>query len=321
MTKAKLLITRRLPEAVERAMQKHFEVTLNTTSKSLSKEELKQAMLQYDAICSMGTDKLTAEIFSVPGKRVKIVANYGVGYDHIDTAAAESGGVIVSNTPDVLTDATAELAMTLMLMVARRAGEAERQVRENGWKGWYPTHMMGTMVTGKTLGIVGMGRIGLAMAIKAHRGFDMPILYHNRAPSATGEAMGAQYCENLESMLARADFVALHCPSGPETRHIMNSRSLACMQPTAYLINTARGNVVDEAALVSALRDGVIAGAGLDVFEREPEVPEALKKLENVVLLPHIGSATWETREAMGLRVLDNLKAFFSGEPTPDRVA
>jgi len=321
LTKAKLLITRRLPEAVERAMQKHFEVTLNTTSKSLSKEELKQAMLQYDAICSMGTDKLTAEIFSVPGKRVKIVANYGVGYDHIDTAAAESGGVIVSNTPDVLTDATAELAMTLMLMVARRAGEAERQVRENGWKGWYPTHMMGTMVTGKTLGIVGMGRIGLAMAIKAHRGFDMPILYHNRAPSATGEAMGAQYCENLESMLARADFVALHCPSGPETRHIMNSRSLACMQPTAYLINTARGNVVDEAALVSALRDGVIAGAGLDVFEREPEVPEALKKLENVVLLPHIGSATWETREAMGLRVLDNLKAFFSGEPTPDRVA
>ncbi len=316
----RILITREWPAAVEQALQERFDVTFQRTP--LDVQQWKEALQEYDAICPCVADRITAELFTGIKPRTRLLANYGVGYNHIDLEAAKAHGIVVSNTPDVLTDATADLAMTLMLMLARRAGEGERQLRRGEWQGWFPTHMMGTMVTGATLGIIGMGRIGLAMAAKAHYGFGMKILYHNRSrvgDSAIG-AMQAEYCADMTDLLKRADFVALHCRGGPDTRHLLNAERLALMQPHAFLINTSRGDVVDEAALIAALKAGRIAGAGLDVFEREPSVPEELKALENVVLLPHLGSATLATRTAMGMRVLKNLDAFFAGQEVPDRV-
>jgi lactate dehydrogenase-like 2-hydroxyacid dehydrogenase len=316
----RILITREWPAAVEQALQQRFDVTLRRTP--LDVQEWRQALQEYDAICPCVADRVSADIYTGVKPRTRLFANYGVGYNHIDLVAAKAHGIVVSNTPDVLTDATADLAMTLMLMLARRAGEGERQLRRGEWQGWYPTHMMGAMVTGATLGIIGMGRIGLAMAAKAHYGFGMKILYHNRSrvndPAIA--AMQAEYCADMTDLLQRADFVALHCRGGPDTRHLLNAERLALMQPHAFLINTSRGDVVDEAALIAALKAGSIAGAGLDVFENEPAVPAELRALENVVLLPHLGSATLETRTAMGMRVLDNLDAFFAGKDVPDRV-
>jgi lactate dehydrogenase-like 2-hydroxyacid dehydrogenase len=316
----KILITRHWPAQVVEAMQQSFEVTLLNTP--LSKLEWQTALQTYDAICPCVADRVSADIYPEERLRTRILANYGVGYNHIDTNAAKTRGLTVTNTPDVLTDATADLAMTLMLMLARRAGEGERQLRAGQWSGWYPTHMMGAMVTGATLGIIGMGRIGQAMAHKAHYGFGMKILYHNRRQAQDNEvaAMDAEYCEDLSAMLARCDFVALHCPSGPATRHLMDAERFSQMQKHAFLINTSRGDVVDEAALIHALNNKLIAGAGLDVYEQEPTVPTALKQMENVVLLPHLGSATLQTRVAMGMRVLRNLDAFFAGKEVPDRV-
>jgi lactate dehydrogenase-like 2-hydroxyacid dehydrogenase len=316
----KILITRNWPEQVIEAIQQSFDVTcLNAP---LDKLEWHAALQSYDAICPCVADRVSADIFPDGKLRTRIIANYGVGYNHIDVNAAEAHGLTVTNTPGVLTDATADLAMTLMMMLARRAGEGERQVRAGQWSGWYPTHMTGAMITGATLGIIGMGRIGQAMAQRAHFGFGMKILYHNRKPVEDSEVAGmeAQYCENLATMLAKCDFVALHCPSGPATRHLMNAERFAQMQKHAFLINTSRGDVVDEAALIHALNSGQIAGAGLDVYEQEPTVPGALRQMENVVLLPHLGSATLQTRIAMGMRVLRNLDAFFSGREVPDRV-
>ncbi|MEX2367087.1 MAG: D-glycerate dehydrogenase, partial [Pseudohongiellaceae bacterium] len=269
------------------------------------------------------TDRIDDSVLGVADKRVQLIANYGVGYDHIDVESAKRNGLKVSNTPDVLTDCTADLAMTLMLMIARRAGEGERSVRENQWHGWYPTHMMGAKVSGKTLGIIGMGRIGLAMAEKAHYGFGMKILYHNRSPvkDSSIERMGAKFYEDMEELLPQVDFVALHCPGGPVTHHLINAARLSMMKPGSFLINTARGNVIDETALVQALQERRIAGAGLDVYEHEPQVNDALKSLDNVVLLPHLGSATLETRTAMGMRVLDNLRAWVRGDSLPDQIA
>lgn len=320
MSKPRILITRRWPEDVEQAMQTDFDVTLNTDDHPLSQDALRQALQDYDALCPCVTDSLPASLFDDGDLRTRLIGNYGVGFNHIDVEAARARGITVTNTPDVLTDATADLAMTLMLMLARRAGEGERQLRAGGWTGWYPTHLMGTQVTGKTLGIVGMGRIGQAMAEKAHYGFGMRILYHNRKPIPDADArrLQAEYCTELTWLMSKSDFVAIHCPSSPLTRHMINEKTLAYMRPDAFLINTSRGDVVEEQALVKFLKKGLIAGAGLDVFEQEPTVPDELKAMENVVLLPHLGSATLETRVAMGMRVLGNLNAFFNGEDPPD---
>lgn len=319
----RVLITRRIPEAVEREAAERFDVTLNEGDTPLTAAGLQDALRSYDALMPTVTDRLTAEVLSAEPLRCRLLANFGVGFNHIDVAAAAARGIAVSNTPDVLTDATADIAMTLLLMVARRTGEGERHVRARAWTGWRPTHMLGTQVTGKTLGLIGMGRIARAMARKAHHGFGMRIIFTDPYPPSPAEAaaLGAEPRDSVEAVLREADFVSLHCPATPETRHLMNAARLRQMRPHAYLINTARGDVVDEAALVEALQAGVIRGAGLDVFEREPAVTEALLTMENVVLLPHLGSATTETREAMGRRALENLIRFFDGQPLRDKVA
>lgn len=318
-----VVVTRRLPEAVERELMRDFETRLNPEDRPLGAEGLVEAMRSADAVLTTVTDKVTAEVLSAEPRRARIVANFGVGFNNIDVEAAKARGVAVSNTPDVLTDATADLAITLLLMVARRTGEGERHLRGGHWTGWRPTHMMATHVTGKTLGLVGMGRIARAVAKRAHHGFGMKVIYHDPfpPPADVAAALGAEPRAELDEVLREADFVSLHCPATPETRHLMNRERLGLMRPDAFLVNTARGDVVDEGALVEALQQKKIAGAGLDVFEREPEVTRALLSMENVVLLPHLGSATTETRVAMGMRALENLRLFFGGKPLRDRVA
>jgi lactate dehydrogenase-like 2-hydroxyacid dehydrogenase len=323
MSKPKLLLTRRWPREVEQYLGQRYDITLNESDTPMEAAALKAALATHDAICPTVTDKLTAEVLAAAaGGKAKVLANYGVGVSHIDLQACRRLGIVVTNTPDVLTEATAEIALTLMLMVARRAGEGERQVRAHAWDGWAPTRMIGADVTGKTLGLVGFGRIGQATARMAHHGFGMRILYYSRkrAAAEVEAATGGQHCAALEDLLEQADFVSLHCPGGAETRHLLNAARLQRMRRTACLINTARGEVVDEAALAEALRQKVIAGAGLDVYEHEPRVPEAFLGLENVVLLPHLGSATLETRVAMGMRVAENLERFFAGLEPDDRV-
>jgi lactate dehydrogenase-like 2-hydroxyacid dehydrogenase len=322
-TRPSVVVTRRLPEAVERELMRDFEARLNPEDRPLGAEGLTEAMRSADGVLTTVTDKVTAEVLSTEPRRAKIVANFGVGFNNIDVEAAKARGVAVSNTPDVLTDATADLAITLLLMVARRTGEGERHLRGGQWTGWRPTHMMATHVTGKTLGLVGMGRIARAVARRAHHGFGMKVIYHDPfpPPADVAAALGAEPRAELDAVLREADFVSLHCPATPETRHLMNRERLASMRPDAFLVNTARGDVVDEGALVEALQQKKIAGAGLDVFEREPEVTRALLSMENVVLLPHLGSATTETRVAMGMRAVENLRLFFGGKPLRDRVA
>jgi len=318
-----VVVTRRLPSAVEEAVRREFDARLNREDRPLSSGELQAALRSADALLPTVTDKITSDVLSAEPLRTKMIANFGVGFNNIDVEAAKARGIAVSNTPDVLTEATADIAMTLMLMIARRSGEGERHVRSSHWTGWRPTHMLGRMVSGKTLGLIGMGRIARAVAQRAHHGFGMRVLYTDPYPPPPdiGKALGAEQRATIEEVLAQSDFVSLHCPATPETRHLMNSVRLAKMKPSAYLINTARGDVVDEAALVEALKKGWIAGAGLDVFEREPQIAPALLAMENVVLLPHLGSATEETRIAMGMRALENLRLFFSGSPLRDRVA
>ena len=322
MTKPKVLVTRRWPRAVERRMEEIFDLDLNTSDAPLTEADLCAALGRYDAILPTVTDRLPAAVFDA-APRTRILANYGVGFSHIDTEAAKARGIAVTNTPDVLSECTADIAMTLLLMVARRAGEGERELREGRWTGWRPTHMIGTKVSGATLGIIGFGRIGQAMAQRAHLGFGMKILVQNRSPVPA--EMLARYSAvqvpTVEELLPQCDFVSLHCPGGKANRHLINSRRLDLMRPGAFLINTARGEVVDEHALAQALWFGTIGGAGLDVFEREPRIPEELLGADNVVLLPHLGSATRETREAMGFRVLENLTDFFAGRAPRDRVA
>jgi lactate dehydrogenase-like 2-hydroxyacid dehydrogenase len=322
-TRPTVVVTRRLPEAVERELLQDFDARLNRDDRPLGAEGLSDALRTADGLLTTVTDKVTAEVLATEPRRAQIVANFGVGFNNIDVEAAKARGIAVSNTPDVLTDATADLAITLLLMVARRTGEGERHLRGGHWTGWRPTHMMATHVSGKTLGLVGMGRIARAVAKRAHHGFGMKVIYHDPYPPPPDVAasLGAEPRAELDQVLQEADFVSLHCPATPETRHLMNRERLARMRPDAFLVNTARGDVVDEAALVKALQDKQIAGAGLDVFEREPEVSRALLEMENVVLLPHLGSATRETRVAMGMRALENLRLFFGGKPLRDRVA
>lgn len=319
MAKPLAIVTRRWPATVEARLADAFEVRLNADDHPFSADELRAALNEADALCATVTDDLSAEVLSAGG-RTRVIANFGVGVNHIDMGAARAQGIAVTNTPDVLTECTADLAMALLLMSARRAGQGERELRAGNWSGWRPTHLTGTRVWGKTLGIVGMGRIGIATARRAHHGFGLRILCFNRSrvPKAVLRDLAAEQVDSLDELLPRVDFLSLHCPANPESHHLIDAASLARMRPNAHLINTARGSVVDEAALAEALGLGVIAGAGLDVYEAEPKVHPGLLALDNVVLLPHLGSGTDATREAMGLRVLDNLKAFFGGKPPPD---
>ncbi|MEC7300843.1 MAG: D-glycerate dehydrogenase, partial [Pseudomonadota bacterium] len=273
----------------------------------------------YDGMMITLGDTIGSEMLADFGRpRCKMVANFGVGYNHIDVAACAAHGVTVSNTPGAVTDATADIAMTLMLMTARRAGEGERMVRAGQWEGWHPTQLLGLHLSGKTVGIVGMGRIGQAIARRCHFGFGMDVLYANRSEKAVDfPATQAP----LSEVAARADVLVVATPGGDDTHHLINADVLAAMQPHAILVNIARGNIVDESALVTALQDGQIAGAGLDVYEQEPKVSPGLLKMENVTLLPHLGTASQEVREDMGLMAVENLRAFFAGDTVPNKVS
>ena len=323
MTKPKVVVTRRWPKAVEKKVSELFDAKLNKSDRPMTDQGLKHALKTADALMPTVTDKITEKILDVKPKQAKIIGNFGVGFNNIDIEAAKKHNLVVTNTPDVLTDCTSDIGMILMLSVARRIGEGERHLRNKRWIGWRPTHMMGTKVTGKTLGVIGMGRIGQAMAKKSHYGFGMNIIFYDPylANKSITKAMKAKEAKSIKSLLSKSDFVSLHCPAIPETRHLMNKKTLKQMKPSAFLINTSRGDVVNEKDLVMALKKGLIAGAGLDVYEKEPKVPKELFKMENAVLLPHLGSASLETREAMGFRVVENVRAFFNGKRPRDRVA
>ena len=322
MSRPKVIITAKLPDAVEQKASALFDATLNPTDTPLTAAQLIEAARSADALLPNVTDKITADVLGADGRRIKIVANYGVGFNNVDVAAAKKHGVVVTNTPEVLTDETADTAIALLLMAARRLPSGERMLRAGKWTGWRPTQHLGTKVTGKTLGILGLGRIGRAVAKRAHDGFGMRVLYFDPpVPMGEAKAYGAEARATVEDVLRESDFVSLHAPAMPETRHMINAESLKLMPRHAMLINTARGDLVDEAALAEALKSGTIAGAGLDVFEFEPKVNPALLALDNVVVLPHLGSASLETRVAMGERALSNLEAFFAGHPPRDRVA
>ena len=322
MDRLKVLVTRRWPDEVERALQERFEVVLDESDRPLRQEELARAMDVFDVLCPTVSDKIDAEVIA-GGDRVKLIANYGVGFDHIDLAAAKAKGIAVTNTPGVLTDATADIAMTLLLMAARRAGEGERELRAGEWSGWRPTHLIGSALKGKVLGLVGFGRIAIATARRARHGFGMQIAYYGRreCDPTVGKELEAQFYADLNALLGASDFVSLHVPGGAETTNLISAGALAAMKPNSYLINTARGGILDHDALAAALSSGQLAGAGLDVYPQEPQVPASLLALENVVLLPHLGSANAETRIAMGMKALANVEAFAKGEPLPDRVA
>ena len=314
-------MTRRLPAAVERRAAELFDVRLNATDAPLNADQLADAVRSADALVPTVSDPVTAAILDTSPRRLKIIANYGVGYNNIDLAAASRLGIVVTNTPDVLTDDTADLTIALLLMTARRLSEGARELRAGQWTGWRPTHLLGTRVTGKTLGILGLGRIGRAVARRAHDGFGMRVIYFDPpVPIGEAKALGASPRATAEAVLAESDMVSLHMPASQENRYFINAERLALMPRHALLINTARGDIVDSDALVAALRAGTIAAAGLDVFENEPTVPSALLELSNVVLLPHLGSATVESRVAMGDRALSNLTAFFAGNKPKDLV-
>lgn len=322
MAKPSVLVTRRWPAAVEARLSEEYNAVLNTGDKPMSPADIREALKSYDAVLPTVTDTLNAEALDVPESQTKILANYGVGYSHICEPSARSLGMTVTNTPDVLSECTADLAMTLLLMVARRAGEGERELRAGNWTGWRPTHLVGSKVSGKTLGIIGFGRIGQEMARRAHHGFGMKIMVQNRSRVASDvlNQFNATQVDTVDELLPQCDFVSLHCPGGAANRHLINSRRLDLMKPNAYLINTARGEVIDEFALIQALMFDSIGGAALDVFDGEPRISPDLLQCDNLVMLPHLGSATRESREAMGFRVLDNLSDFFAGRTPRDQV-
>ncbi|WP_298841799.1 D-glycerate dehydrogenase [uncultured Roseobacter sp.] len=312
-------MSRPLPERVQAAARARFDVTVRAETGPLSRAEMLESLREYDAVVPTLGDLYDASLFAdVPSPRCRLLANFGVGYNHIDVDAARAAGIAVSNTPGAVTDATADTAMTLMLMSARRAGEGERIVRAGAWEGWHPTQLLGMHLSGKTVGIVGMGRIGQAIARRCHFGFGMTVAYHSRSEKQLD--FPATRADSLLALAGSVDVVVIAVPGGAETNHLINADVLAAMQPHAHLINIARGNVVEEAALIGALEQGQIGGAGLDVYEFEPRVPDALKALENVVLLPHIGTAALEVREDMGLMSVNNLVAFFDDQPLPNGV-
>ncbi|WP_170466673.1 2-hydroxyacid dehydrogenase [Ruegeria arenilitoris] len=315
----KLLIARPMTAAVEERARAAFDVEIRSSTLPMSPDEMRRALSEFDVVVPTLGDQFSAEIFAeVPEPRCKLLANFGVGYNHIDVAAAQAAGVQVTNTPGAVTDATADIALTLLLMTARRAGEGERLVRSGKWQGWHPTQMLGHHVTGKRVGIVGMGRIGQAIAWRCHFGFGMDVAYQSRSPKEV--EFPAENILNLEELAAAVDFLVLAVPGGAETHHLINAQVLEAMKPSGILINIARGEVVDEAALIAALQSGQIAGAGLDVYEFEPTVPQALCDMENVTLLPHLGTATEEVRTDMGNMALDNVAAFAEGRLLPNPV-
>ncbi|MEJ8560114.1 D-glycerate dehydrogenase [Yoonia sp. GPGPB17] len=315
--KKKLLITRRLPDANLAAARARYDVTLRDTADGLTVTEAAAALRDYDAILPTLGDQFTADAFG-DDIRCGVLANFGVGYNHIDAVAAAKAGVAVSNTPDVVTDATADIGLTLILSTCRRAGEGERLVRADQWDGWGPTQMLGTHVTGKTVGIVGMGRIGQAVARRCHFGFEMPVKYYNRSQKPV--EFPAEQVATLTELMGTCDIIVVTVPGGGGNTHLIDANALAAMRPEGIFVNIARGDVVDEDALIAALQSGQIAGAGLDVFASEPIVPDAFRAMENVVLLPHLGTAALEVREAMGQMALDNIIAWDEGRPLPQVV-
>ena len=316
----KVLISRPLPDAVIEAARGRFDVTLRDDTSPMTDAEMRDALVVYDGILPTLGDRFSADIFAqVPNPRAKILANFGVGYNHIDVVAAKSAGLTVTNTPGAVTDATADIALTLMLMSARRAAEGERLVRSGNWQGWHPVQMLGLHMSGKILGVIGMGRIGKAIAKRAHHGFGMDIIFYNRS-QVTDVEVAAGQLDTIAEVMKAADVVVIAVPGSPATHHLIDAEAIGAMQDHAHLINISRGDVVDEDALISALKSGRIGGAGLDVYENEPEVPAALRALDNVTLLPHLGTAALEVRTDMGMMALDNLVAFFAGEAPPNLV-
>lgn len=320
MDKPTVLVTRKLPVNVEARIARDYTGIFNPEDRLYTTEELLQHADQVDAILPCHTEHLTAKVIERLPNRVRAIANYSVGVDHCDLKAAKRRGIVVTNTPDVLTDATAELTILLMLGAARRASEGERLIRAGQWTTWSPAFMVGTEITRKRLGIIGMGRVGQITAKRA-RGFDMEIHYHNRRRLDPDKENGAIYHKDLASMLPVCNFLTMHCPSLPETQDLLNAERISLLPDGAIVVNSARGAVVDEDALIDALKSGKLAAAGLDVYKNEPHIRSEFAKLDNVFLLPHIGTATKETRDAMGYRALDNLDAIFAGKAPRDRVA
>jgi glyoxylate reductase len=317
-----VVVTRKLPDEVEARMRDLFDVRLNLTDTPFDEAAMHAAVKIADVLVPTVSDRLDARALAAAGPQLGLIANFGVGVNHIDLAAARSRGIAVTNTPGVLTDATADITIALLLAVTRRMMEGAKILESGRFRGWSPTWMMGVGLKGRRLGIIGMGRIGQAVAARA-RAFGMQIHYHNRnrVPEAIEEALEATYWADLDRMLGHADIVSVNCPSTAETHHLLSERRLKLMKPSAYLVNTARGDIVDEAALADLLEAGALAGAGLDVFEREPIVHPKLSTLANVALLPHLGSGTIEARNAMGEKVIVNVKAFAEGHKLPDPVA
>ncbi|KPP85166.1 MAG: hydroxypyruvate reductase [Rhodobacteraceae bacterium HLUCCO07] len=314
----RLLITRRHPDRTIEAAKALFDVTVRDENDPLSPDELRTALTDYDAVLTTLGDAFSEEIFAaVSPPRATILANFGVGYNHIDVESARLRGVTVTNTPGAVTDATADIAMTLVLMSARRAGEGERMLRAGRWTGWNPMQLLGMHVTGKTVGIVGMGRIGQAIARRCHYGFGMKVIYTNRSEKRM-EFPAEQMAQH--ELARHADIVVVAVPGGRETHHLIGAGFLASMQPHAHFINISRGDVVDENALITALEESRIGGAGLDVYEHEPHVPERLRQLDNAVLLPHLGTAALDVREAMGMMAVENLRAHLEGREPPNKL-
>lgn len=319
--KTKIILTRRLPDTVETRMRELFNATLNESDQPFSEMQLVEALKTADVLVPTVTDDLNASVIEQSGPQLRLIASFGTGVDHIDLKAARKKGITVTNTPGVLSEDTADVAMALILAVPRRIVQGDTKIRSGQWDGWSPTGMLGHRINGKRLGIIGMGSIGQAIARRA-KAFGMSIHYHNRKavhPSIEAD-LEATYWETVEQMLPRVDIISVNCPSTPATHHLLNAERLSLLPSHSYLVNTGRGDVIDELALLDLLKEKKIAGAGLDVYEHEPVVTSALIDLPNVVLLPHIGSATIEGRHAMGEKVIINIQTFFDGHTPPDRV-
>ena len=319
--KTRVIVTRRLMPATEARMAELFDVSFNPSDTPLSHAELAAAMREADVLVPTVTDRIDAALIAEAGPRLGLIANFGAGIDHIDLSAARARKIIVTNTPGVFTEDTADMTMALIVTVARRFGEGIRLLRAGKWAGWSPSGLLGHRIAGKRLAIIGMGRIGQAVAMRA-RVFGLSVVYHNRhrLPAAVEEALGAQYEPDLERLVAGADILSLHCPGSLETRHILSAARIATMKPTAYVVNTARGDLIDEEAMIAALEAGRLGGAALDVFEHEPAVDPRLVALPTVLLVPHLGSATIESREDSGARVIANIRYWADGHRPPDQV-
>jgi lactate dehydrogenase-like 2-hydroxyacid dehydrogenase len=315
----KLLLTRHLPEEIEDRAVREFQARLNPSDQPFDASSLAAAAEGCEALLVCSTDNLSAEVIDALPSSVRVVATFSVGYDHIDLTAAQRRGIMVANTPDVVTTSTAEVAFLLLLGTAHRAIEGDQMVRTDTWPGWAPMQLLGRLLSGKNLGIVGMGRIGQAVAQRA-RSFDMSILYHNRHRLPPVTEQGAAYYDRLDDMLPQCHFLSLHCPLTPQTHHLLNAERLHQLSPGATVINTARGGLIDDAALIDALQSGHLAAAGLDVFDGEPAIHPGYRDLPNVFLMPHLGTAAYETRVSMGMRALDNISAVLAGGEPPDRV-